>query len=172
MYAVNHLPVINLADSATDCCTLIHPKEWDNKTFIFRDKQFAVAHTRSFLHIPLNMNSVMTKAQKAIDDAGAMSDEWIILSKEISPWHAEHYFAVTKPVPGMELVKLSGKFMTKVFEGPYSDAGKWYQQLIDHVESKDKKPLNTYFFYTTCPNCAKAYGKNFVVGFEEVDEYA
>ncbi|MHC1707784.1 MAG: hydrolase [Bacteroidales bacterium] len=26
----------------------------------------------------------------------------------------------------------------------------------------------TYFYYTTCPKCAKAYGKNYVVSLVEV----
>jgi hypothetical protein len=32
-----------------------------------------------------------------------------------------------------------------------------------HVASKQKAMQKLYFFYTTCPKCAKAYGKNYVV---------
>lgn len=169
MYALNHLPLIDLSKSTTGCCTLIEPAEWDEREFEFQDKLFAKASTNSIMHIPLNMNSVMTKAQAAIDAADAAEKEWAILSKETSPWHAEHYFAVTRDVPGLEMERLSGTFMTKVFEGPYQDARKWYEQLTDYVKSKGKTPLATYFFYTTCPNCAKAYGKNYVVGFAQVE---
>jgi hypothetical protein len=32
-----------------------------------------------------------------------------------------------------------------------------------YVESEGKEFKDLYFFYTTCPNCAKVYGKNYVV---------
>lgn len=168
MYATNHIPLIDISQSVTNCCTLIEPVEWDEQEFIFENKLFAMAKVRSFLHIPLNMSSVMSKAQAKIDEVGAEADEFIVLSKEASPWHSEQYFAVSKEVPGMESARLTGTFMTKVYEGPYKDAQKWHDQLIDYVKSKGKKPLQTYFFYTTCPKCAKAYGKNYVVGFEQI----
>lgn len=110
----------------------------------------------------------MSRAQAKIDEAGASVDDFIILSYEASPWHADHYFAVSKEVPGLESEWLSGMFMTKVFEGPYKDAQKWYKELTQYVKSKGKMPLKTYFFYTTCPKCSKAYGKNYVIGFQQV----
>lgn len=168
MYALNHVPVIDPSKSTTGCCTLIDPQEWDGETFEFKDKLFAKARTRSFLHVPLNMSSVMSRAQAKIDKAEASVDDFIILSNEASPWHADHYFAVSKEVPGLETERLTGTFMTKVFEGPFKDAQKWYKELIEYVKSKGKKPLKTYFFYTTCPKCSKVYGKNYVVGFEQV----
>ena len=168
MYATNHVPVIDLFQSTTGCCTLIEPREWDEQTFTFDDKLFAVATVRSFLHIPLNMASVMRKSQAKIDRANAGVDDFIILSDETSPWRSKQYFAVSRDVPGLETEKLSGQFMTKVFEGPYRDAEKWHHQLIDYVASKGKKAQKTYFFYTTCPKCAKVYGKNYVVGFAQI----
>jgi effector-binding domain-containing protein len=169
MYALNHVPAIDLSKSTTGCCALIDPTEWDEKTFEFKDKLFAKARTRSIFHVPLNMSSVMSKAQTKIDEADARVDDFIILSYETSPWHADHYFAVSKEVPGLETERFTGSYMTKVFEGPFKDAQKWYKELIEYAKSKGKKPLNTYFFYTTCPNCSKVYGKNYVVGFEQVE---
>lgn len=167
MYAVNQLPLLDASKSPTGCCALINPKDWDEQTFVFKDKLFAYTHTRSFLHIPLNMSSVMSKAQAKIDAAGARSDESIILSYEGSPWHATHYFAVTKEVPGLETTRFTGTYVTKVFEGPYKDAQKWHLQLNEYVKSIDKTTLKTYFFYTTCPKCSKTYGKNYVIGFAQ-----
>lgn len=112
----------------------------------------------------------MREAQAKIEEAGAESDEFIILSYEASPWHAEHYSAVSKNVPGLEMERLSGTFVAKVFEGPYKNASKWYRHLVNYVKSQGQQPLKTYFFYTTCPNCAKAYGKNYVIGFEQIEE--
>jgi hypothetical protein len=40
------------------------------------------------------------------------------------------------------------------------------KQLVSR-EGKHLRKL--YFFYTTCPRCAKHFGKNYVVAFAEVD---
>lgn len=168
MYAVNHIPLIDMSKSTTGCCTLIEPKEWDEQDVLFDGKLFAKARVRSLLHIPLNMSAVMSKTQAKIKEAGAEADEYLVLSSETSPWHSDQYFALSKEVNGLDTVRLSGSFLTKVFEGPYKDASKWYASLVDYAKAKGKTPLNTYFFYTTCPKCSKAYGKNYVVGFQQI----
>jgi len=40
--------------------------------------------------------------------------------------------------------------------------------MEDYVKSRDREMEKLYFYYTTCPKCAKHYGKNFVVGFARV----
>ncbi len=37
------------------------------------------------------------------------------------------------------------------------------------VQSKNKKLKKFYFYYTTCPKCAKKYGKNYVVLLAEIE---
>jgi hypothetical protein len=32
-----------------------------------------------------------------------------------------------------------------------------------YVSEQGKTPKKMYFYYTTCPKCAKKYGKNYVV---------
>jgi len=67
------------------------------------------------------------------------------------------------------MVRLSGEFLTKVFEGPYKNAPSWQRELEAHVQRRAKELKTTYFFYTTCPKCAKHYGKNYVVGMAETN---
>ncbi|TPK60663.1 hypothetical protein FJ930_28385 [Mesorhizobium sp. B2-4-15] len=62
------------------------------------------------------------------------------------------------------MTTLNGDFLTKVFEGPFSQAREWHQAMQQMVLTRKAKPGEVYFFYTTCPKCAKAYGKNYVVG--------
>lgn len=168
MKTLEKLPVIDQAQSTTGCCTLIKPDEWDEKVFEFKDKLFVKVSTQSFLYMPLNMNSVMKRAQAKIDAAGARPDEFIILSHDSSPWHADHYMAVSQDVPDLQTERLSGTFITKVFEGPFKNIGKWQRELSQYVISQNKISIKNYFFYTTCPSCAKTYGKNYVVGFAQV----
>ena len=84
-------------------------------------------------------------------------------SDEKSLWVSDIYIAVSKEVPGAETARISGTFLTKVFEGPYKNAGRWTREMKDYVKSKAKELNKMYFFYTTCPNCAKFYGKNYTV---------
>jgi hypothetical protein len=169
--ATETLPKFNMDKSETGCCPRFDPTGWDGGEFVFRDRPFVRATTINLMHIPLNMGRMMKKTFQKIREAGAApSDEYLVLSTDPSPWRGEHYFAVTKQVPGAEMAALSGQFLTKVFEGPYSQAGQWAHEMEQFVSSSGRKLKKLYFFYTTCPRCAKHYGKNYVVAFAEVEQ--
>lgn len=169
MYAVNHLPLRDMAKSTTGCCPPFDPAEWDGQTFTFKDKPFMKFETRSLFHIPLNMNSQMTKALAAADEASARNaTEYLMLSDEVSPWKAEHYLSVERDIPRAKMARLNGTYVAKVFEGDFKEMRNWYSQLIDYTKSRGFTPVKTFFSYTMCPNCAKAYGHNYVVGFEQI----
>jgi hypothetical protein len=114
------------------------------------------------------MGPVFARTWEAIKKAHADSPGYLVLSHDDSAWHAEHLFAVTTDVPEAAMVRLSGDFVTKVFEGPYSDAAKWCREMERLVQAKGQRLDTTYLFYTTCPKCAKHYGKNYVVGVAKV----
>ena len=162
------IPSRHMETSTTGCCPPFKPEEWDEMTFELDHKPFIKVNTRSLLHLPLNMGSIMKHVQESISFAHASTDEFISLSYEASPWHAEHYIAVGHPIPGFENVQLSGTFLSRVFEGSYRDARKWYEQVYSYAAAKGVRPQRVYFYYTTCPNCAKAYGKNYVVGIAQI----
>lgn len=163
------LPKIDMDNTETGCCPRFDAQAWDNQEFTFQDRLFVRAKTINFLHIPLNIGPVFTRTCAQIRQAGAETrDQYLILSTDTSPWRGEHYFAVTKEVPGADNVRLSGNYLTKLFEGPYSDARKWVKQTQEYVVSQGQQMRKLYFFYTTCPKCAKHYGKNYVVAFAEV----
>lgn len=115
------------------------------------------------------MGSVFKKTIGAIDAANARdASQFIILSRDVTPWKAEHLFAVTKYAPGTKMKHLTGNYRTKVFEGPFSDARKWCEELKKIGSHDPNKKNDRFFFYTTCPKCAKHYGKNYVVGLAAV----
>jgi len=166
---VNVTPKYDMSDNETNCCPRFNPEGWDGQELHFKDKLFVKTKTISFLHIPLNMGSVYPKTFKAIEDAQAFDMENVlVLSYDPSSWRGEHYFAVTKEVPGQEMVKFTGTYLTKVFEGPFKNAPQWCKSMEEYVTSKGKSLEKTYFFYTTCPKCIKHYGKNYVVGVAEI----
>ena len=69
----------------------------------------------------------------------------------------------------MENVSLSGNFYGKVYEGPYKDTKKWCEDYEHVVKSKNMKIRKWYMWYTTCPKCAKKFGKNYVAIVSEVE---
>ncbi len=152
----------------TGCCEPFDPKLWQDKEVVWRDKIFVKDHVTSFLHMPLNMGRIMVKNMALIEKAGAKTKNHLMLADEKSLWGADIYIEVAKEVPGAQMAKISGSFLAKVFEGPYQNAGKWAEEMKKYVESKNKKSDKLYFFYTTCPKCAKAYGKNYVVLFAKM----
>ena len=165
----NTIPKIDMSDNPTGCCPRFHPEGWEGQEIHFQGMKFVHARTKSLLHVPLNMGRVFGRVQEHIDTQGAaLPDGYLTLSHDRSSFSADHYFAVTKDVVGEETVTLSGDFLTKVFEGPFSEAGKWHKAMEDHARAAGKEPKTVYFFYTTCPKCAGVYGKNYVVGFVEV----
>ena len=165
---VNEIPHIDLSDNPTHCCPRFDPAPWDEQELRFVDKPFVRASTRSVFHIPLNMGSVFARTWAAIERAHDAPVQPLVLSHEDSLWHAEHLFAVDHEVPGVEMTRLTGTFLTKVFEGPYSQMRDWHSYMERWVAEKGARLEGLYFFYTTCPRCAKAYGLNYVVGLARV----
>lgn len=154
--------------SETGCCPRFNPGAWDEKEITWTEKLFVKDKVWSFLHIPLNFGQVMVRNMEKIQKAGASAKEIIVLSDEKSMWGSDIYIAVEKDFPGSDSVRISGTFLTKVFEGPHKDTGKWMGEMNAFVTSRGKTAKKTYIFYTTCLKCAKVYGKNYVVILAEV----
>jgi len=152
----------------TGCCEPFNPAPWQDKEITWKDKTFVKDHITSFLHIPLNFGAKVVKNIKLIEAAGAQAPHQLMLTDENSLWGADIYIDVTKNVPGAQMTTLSGTFLTKVFEGPYQNAGKWAKEMGEYVKSQGKELKKMYFSYTTCPKCVKAYGKNYVVLFAQI----
>jgi len=161
--------MINQNAKSTGCCEPFNPEPWQEKEITWNNKLFVKDHIISFLHIPLNMGSKIIKNMGLIEKANAKSPYQLMLTDEKSLWGADIYIDVSKDVPGAQMDKLSGTFLTKVFEGPYNNAGKWAQEMVEYVKSKGKIMKKLYFSYTTCPKCAKEYGKNYVVLFAQIN---
>ncbi len=150
-------------NSETGCCPRFDPRPWDEQETTFQDKLFLKDRVRSLFHIPLNFGRVMVRSMAKIEAADALAPEPLLLCDENSLWGADVHIAVTKEVPGAQMVRISGTFLCKVFEGPFKNIRTWLKQMEDFVQASGKQFGQLYFFYTTCPRCAKHYGKNYVV---------
>jgi hypothetical protein len=153
----------------TGCCPPFDPSKWSKDEVVWRDHFFVKEHVTSLFHVPLDMGRKIVRAKAKIDAAGAEPAQPLMLSDE-GAWGSDLYIDVSKPVPGAVMATLSGRFLTKVYDGPYRDAGKWAEDMKREVESKGHTVEKLYFAYTTCPSCAKAYGHNYVVLFARVGD--
>jgi hypothetical protein len=153
----------------TGCCPPFDPTPWQDQEVSWHQKPFVQDHVTCLFHVPLNMERVVLRDMALIDAAGAAPEHPLMLSDDRSPWGADLFIEVKKLVPGATMAVLSGTFLTKVFEGPFRDAPKWVEAMRQYAAAQRRTIERLYFGYTTCPKCAKAYGKNYVVIFAKVD---
>src|SRR4030042_6357158 len=136
---------------STGCCEPFDPKPWQNKEINWKEKLVVKDHVTSFLHIPLNMGKIVIKNMELIEKAHAEAPYQLMLTDETSPWGSDIYIDVSKNVSGAHMAKLSGMFLTKVFEGPYQNVGTWAREMKKYIENKGKNIKKIYYSYTTCP---------------------
>jgi hypothetical protein len=158
-----------LVQPSTGCCSPFDPTPWQDQEINWHNKPFVKDHVTCLFHVPLNMGRIVLKDMALIDAAHAAPAQPLMLSDERSPWGADLYIEVKKLVPGANMAEISGTFLTKVFEGPFRDAPRWVEDMKRYVAAKHRTLERLYFGYTTCPKCAKAYGKNYVVMFAKVE---
>ncbi len=166
---INRLPAYDASDNPTGCCPRFNPTGWDGQDLHFKDKAFVRVTTKAENHVPIDMGPVFEETFGAIEAAGALDyEDLIILSRTLSPSQSEHFFSVCKPVPGKELVRWTGTYRTKVFEGSYENEQRWENDIREAVRAHSGEAGAVYFFWTTCPKCAATYGRNYVVAVAEV----
>jgi hypothetical protein len=154
----------------SECCQLFHPQPWENKTHHWQKKLFLQDNVRQFMHFPLNMGTVITRMFKKIEEAQAMPNpsDFLMLCYDPSPWQSEIYMTVTKSIPDGKMATLSGTFVSKVFDGPYSYVPRWIKEMDAYLATQHQTAQKYYFHYAYCPQCAKKFGHNYCVAFAQV----
>jgi len=152
----------------TGCCPRFNPAPWQNKTHKWKNKMFVKGSLFSIFYIPLGINQFMMKNMELMNKARAKNPESICIMDYRSPFALNLYVATDKNVPGAQMTKMTGTYLTRVYEGDYKETGNWVKDMQAHVKGKGLALQKLMFSYTTCPSCAKAYGKNYVVAFAKV----
>jgi len=150
------------------CCPPFDPIPWDNKMHMWDKKMFIRDRVRTFYYMPLGFGKVMRRLNQKVMDAGADMPNWLCLSDHTSKWNMDVYLEVDKEIPDAHNVTISGSFFSKVYEGPFKDTGKWAEDFNKTVKEKGLNTRKCYMWYTTCPKCAKKYGKNYTVFIGEI----
>jgi hypothetical protein len=145
------------------CCPEFNPAPWEDKLLEWYNKPFVKDHVFTLFYMPVNFGKAMKRLNALVESSGATMPDWLCLSDHTSQWNMDLYLAVDKQVNGAENTALSGKFYSRVYEGPFKNTGKWCKEFGEAAKAKGFSVKKLYLWYTTCPKCAKKYGKNWVV---------
>ncbi|OIP95323.1 hypothetical protein AUK40_06195 [Candidatus Wirthbacteria bacterium CG2_30_54_11] len=152
------------------CCPVFDPATLDEQTQAWQDRLFVRDEVRQLFHIPLNMGKVVTRMWERVQESGAApkNEDFLLLAYDPSPWKSELYMTVTREVEGTDMARLSGVFVSKVFDGPYNAVPRYLKEMESYLRTLENKALKYYIYYTYCPKCAKVYGHNYCVVFAQV----
>ena len=160
---------MNTNNAEPICCPPFSPDPWDDKMIEWTDKKFIRDHVKTFFYMPFGFGKTMARVMGKLEKAGASPTDYLCLSDHTSKWNMDILLAVDKVIPDAENTTLSGKFYSRVYEGPFKDTGKWCKDFEEKAKEKNYQIKKWYMWYTTCPKCAKKYGKNPVVVIAEIE---
>lgn len=149
----------NQTIQSTGCCEPFDPDPWQEKEIVWSNKLFVKDHVTNFFHIPLNFGQKVVKNMALIEKANAKALYQLMLTDEVSPWGSDIYIDVNPPaggVPGAQMATISGTFLTKVFEGPYQDVGKWAKEMKGYVKSQGKELKKCIFLIPLAQNAPRS----------------
>ncbi|RPJ74376.1 MAG: hypothetical protein EHM20_10700 [Alphaproteobacteria bacterium] len=155
-----------------ECCNQFNPSLWDEKTHHWTDKLFLKDSFPQIFHFPLptmykrTINRLWKQVQQA--DAAPERNEFLLLAHDPTPWKAVLYMLVKHEVPRANNVRLSGTFISKVFNGPFYKIPQYLREMEEYLTKQNTSAVKYYFYFATCPACAKKYGYNYIVAFAEV----
>lgn len=152
----------------TACCPPFDREAWDGALIVWKDRLFLKVPVKTVFYVPLDMGRKIARARAQLAGAAARVEGGLMLMQHRSPWNMDLYIDVARDVPGADIVTLGGTFMSKVFEGGYSDAGRFAGEMQEHVEASGRRMRKLYYAWGLCPKCARAVGRNSCVLFAEV----
>jgi len=141
------------------CCPKFDPALWDGKIFTWENKKFIKDKVLTLFYIPMNFGVVVKRMMAKIEKVGASAQDWMGLSGHTSKWNMDLYVAVDREIPGAENTVMSGKFLSKAYEGDFKDTGKWRKDFDGYAQGRGVTVQKIYIWYTTCPKCAGIFSK-------------
>ena len=151
-----------------ECCPKFDPKPWDGKVLEWKGKPFLKAGVFCLFYMPINFGSVISRLITKAQAAGTKLGDGPCLSDHTSMFNMDIYVPCAKEVKGEKTARLTGKFLCKIYEGDFKETGKWCNEFEAYAQAKEMKIGKLYMWYTTCPKCAKKWGKNYVGVFGEI----
>jgi hypothetical protein len=156
-----------------ECCPEFDTKRWDEKTHNWDSKHFIKESIPLLFHIPFppSIKKKIMKMWKMAEESKTVplnKEDILVLFTDPHPFKSELYFSVTGSVPDANNAALSGKFTSKVFDGPYNAIPKFIKEMDKYLADKGDKSKKYYVHYAYCPQCAKDSGHNYMILFAEI----
>ncbi len=149
-------------ESESQCCPEFRPEPWDEKILTWTQKRFAKDKVFSLFFVPVGFGRTMKRLMAKVAAAKAECQDYLCLSDHTSKWNMDVYLAVDKDLPDAEMCTIDGRFLSKVYEGPFRDTKKWCEDFAAFAKREGVETDKMFMWYTTCPKCAKKRGKNYV----------
>ena len=164
---------MNNQPQSNQCCPEFDPNKWDEKTFSWENKHFIKESIPLLFHIPFPpmIGRKITKMWRMAEEsktAPPKKEDVLVLFTDPHPFKSELYLSVTGHVSNADNVKISGTFISKVFDGPYNAIPKYIKEMEGYLFSIGEKAKKYYVHYAYCPKCAKESGHNYMILFAEV----
>jgi hypothetical protein len=154
------------------CCPVFDPVPWDGVNHEWKEKLFISDSIVQCFHVPLpgQMGKVIGRMWKNAEDCSVSNPkDFLLLAHDPSPWKSVFYMSVMDEHPNLKNpVRISGHFVSKAFDGPYQNVPSYIKETDAYLKERGLKATKYYFYYTTCPKCAKKYGHNWIVVFAQV----
>ena len=154
---------MNTQTKEFDCCPPFDPTPWDDKQFQWDRKRFVKDRVFTLFYCPVNFGKKITRLIQLVEASEGQMTDWMCLSDHTSMWNMDIYAAVDKEIYMASNVELSGSYYSRVYEGNFHESKKWCADFKQQLKAKGLEMEKMYMWYTTCPKCAKKYGKNYVV---------
>lgn len=124
----------------------------------------------TLFHIPLpsvigKKTARLTQLKEAADKIEANKEDVLLLFHDTGAFRSEIYLSTSGTVPEANNVTLNGKFVSRVFNGPYGAVPKFMKEMETWLSSDGLKALDYYIQYAYCPKCAKKFGANYMILF-------
>ena len=152
------------------CCPQLVKENWDKKEVQWKEKPFYKTKYHSLFHIPINFGGVVRKAMEEISSRSLDEEPLMMFSKEESMFSSILLISLKRDTEDLETEKLSGRYISMIFENGYRQTPKWIKEVERYVEKQGKVAGELLFWYVTCPRCAKKYGKTQTVIFAKVGD--
>ena len=156
-----------------ECCQKFDPQPWDGITHEWKNKLFIKKTISQLFHMPIPWvySKTLTAMWEQAKSHGIAPDikDFLLLAYDPSPWKSELYLYVLREHKDVEnIVPMNGRYISKVFDGPYQNVPKYMKEMELFLQKQGERAKKYYFYFTTCPECAKKYGHNYIVVFTEV----
>jgi hypothetical protein len=154
------------------CCPVFDADRWNEQICTWENKQFIRGTIPQMLHLifPGLFSRLKRKLWKQAVEASAEpdSEDFMILTHDLSAWKGEVFMPVTRTVPGADNVTISGTYFTKVFNGSVIMLPQYMNEMDILLSRKDKLAKRYFFSSSACPFCERKYAANSIVAFAEI----